>query len=372
MKIQGKREILEETCRPAASSGIIPTCENPGVTQPGIEPGSPRWETSMMVVVVLTSLEEDPFVAALEGHLDSENVPSFVHHLPILYQVCAVEKTNRNIEYDIAATAAGMLADNIRNMERCFQKWLIRALDYFQHLTRVIVYTDLEANRVRFQARLLLDFRKRESCRTMLLVGEFSRGSPISNALAFRRCSILTSFDPCRLSRPHAKICPNLSTLVRRPEFTLIVKSSLESTIAARRPGAPATKQPATRTTHVYCWKLDLLDLYRRRPPSWRMYCAAVCLKYTFSHETVKNILGWSGTGMQIRKEREYPEKASRQVASSSTIPACENPGVNPLGIEPGTPWWEVSALATAPPLPHTDAVNEGLFGSYFEYVNVQ
>ncbi|KAJ8877406.1 hypothetical protein PR048_021860 [Dryococelus australis] len=29
-----------------ASSGTIPTCENPGVNRPGIEPGSPWWETS--------------------------------------------------------------------------------------------------------------------------------------------------------------------------------------------------------------------------------------------------------------------------------------------------------------------------------------
>ncbi|KAJ8874606.1 hypothetical protein PR048_025472 [Dryococelus australis] len=40
------------------------------------------------------------------------------------------------------------------------------------------------------------DFRKRESCRMMPLVGGFSRGPPFSPALAFRRCSILTSFDP--------------------------------------------------------------------------------------------------------------------------------------------------------------------------------
>ncbi|KAJ8888696.1 hypothetical protein PR048_008188 [Dryococelus australis] len=34
----GKREILEKTRRPAASSGTIPTSENPGVARPGIEP----------------------------------------------------------------------------------------------------------------------------------------------------------------------------------------------------------------------------------------------------------------------------------------------------------------------------------------------
>ncbi|KAJ8885894.1 hypothetical protein PR048_012100 [Dryococelus australis] len=37
------------------------------------------------------------------------------------------------------------------------------------------------------------DFRMWESCRTMPLVGSFSRGSPVSPASSFRRCSILTS-----------------------------------------------------------------------------------------------------------------------------------------------------------------------------------
>ncbi|KAJ8874278.1 hypothetical protein PR048_025122 [Dryococelus australis] len=48
MKGRGKWEILEKTHRPAVSSGTIPTCENPGVTRPGIESVSPWWEASML------------------------------------------------------------------------------------------------------------------------------------------------------------------------------------------------------------------------------------------------------------------------------------------------------------------------------------
>ncbi|KAJ8866343.1 hypothetical protein PR048_032186 [Dryococelus australis] len=40
-KGEEKREIPEKTHRPVALSGTIPTCENPGIAQPGIEPGSP-------------------------------------------------------------------------------------------------------------------------------------------------------------------------------------------------------------------------------------------------------------------------------------------------------------------------------------------
>ncbi|KAJ8866726.1 hypothetical protein PR048_032587 [Dryococelus australis] len=45
---QGKREVAGKTRRPAASYGTIPTCENKGVTRPGIEPGSPWWEASRL------------------------------------------------------------------------------------------------------------------------------------------------------------------------------------------------------------------------------------------------------------------------------------------------------------------------------------
>ncbi|KAJ8890928.1 hypothetical protein PR048_010437 [Dryococelus australis] len=44
--MEGKREIPEKTLRPAASSGTIPTCENPGVARLGIEPGSSWWEAN--------------------------------------------------------------------------------------------------------------------------------------------------------------------------------------------------------------------------------------------------------------------------------------------------------------------------------------
>ncbi|KAJ8882356.1 hypothetical protein PR048_014158 [Dryococelus australis] len=41
-----KQEIPEKTRQPVASSGTIPTHENPGVARPGIEPASPWWEAS--------------------------------------------------------------------------------------------------------------------------------------------------------------------------------------------------------------------------------------------------------------------------------------------------------------------------------------
>ncbi|KAJ8870513.1 hypothetical protein PR048_029536 [Dryococelus australis] len=48
MKGRGKQDIPEKTRWPAASCDAIPTCGNPGVTRPGIEPGSPWWEASRL------------------------------------------------------------------------------------------------------------------------------------------------------------------------------------------------------------------------------------------------------------------------------------------------------------------------------------
>ncbi|KAJ8892362.1 hypothetical protein PR048_004942 [Dryococelus australis] len=65
-----------------------------------------------------------------------------------------------------------------------------------------------KANRVQTPAGSP-DFRMWDSCRTMQLVGEFSRGSLVSPTLSFRHCSILTSItligsqDPAVTSRPN-------------------------------------------------------------------------------------------------------------------------------------------------------------------------
>ncbi|KAJ8869888.1 hypothetical protein PR048_028897 [Dryococelus australis] len=48
IKVRREREIHKKTRRPATSSGTIPTYENPEVTRPGIEPGSPWWKVSRL------------------------------------------------------------------------------------------------------------------------------------------------------------------------------------------------------------------------------------------------------------------------------------------------------------------------------------
>ncbi|KAJ8870470.1 hypothetical protein PR048_029492 [Dryococelus australis] len=64
--------------------------------------------------------------------------------------------------------------------------------------------------------RVTPDLRMWESCRTMRLVGGFSRGSPVSPALSFRRCSILTSVTLIGSQDLDVKSRPNLFTSLRR------------------------------------------------------------------------------------------------------------------------------------------------------------
>ncbi|KAJ8875402.1 hypothetical protein PR048_023297 [Dryococelus australis] len=82
-------------------------------------------------------------------------------------------------------------------------------------------------------------------------------------------------------------------------------------------------------------------------------------------NETIRR----SSAGMQGRGKREYPEKTRWQAAPCSTIPTCEDPGVNPPGIEPRSQWWEASALATAPPLPLLRAccTNEPVYSEHVD-----
>ncbi|KAJ8872910.1 hypothetical protein PR048_026526 [Dryococelus australis] len=56
VKGRGEQDTTQKTRRPAASSGTT-TCQNPGVTRPGIEPGSPRTNKFRLIYDALGSLE---------------------------------------------------------------------------------------------------------------------------------------------------------------------------------------------------------------------------------------------------------------------------------------------------------------------------
>ncbi|KAJ8897722.1 hypothetical protein PR048_003072 [Dryococelus australis] len=86
-----------------------------------------------------------------------------------------------------------------------------------------------KAIRVQSPAGSLSDFRMWESCRTMPLVGGFSRGSPVSPVLSFRPCSILTSITLIGFQDHDVKSHQNLFTHSRRKKvFDLFLVESQE------------------------------------------------------------------------------------------------------------------------------------------------
>ncbi|KAJ8876809.1 hypothetical protein PR048_021256 [Dryococelus australis] len=143
----GKRETSEKTRQPAASSSTTPTCENPGVTPPGIEPGLPS--TS------LTNHEEEILSNCQTG---VNRASGFHAHHP--------------------ATCNSITRAHL--YQKCFQT------------PSTGRSSPTKTNRVQSPAGSLPDFRMWESCRTTPLVGGFYQGSPISPDLSFRCCSILT------------------------------------------------------------------------------------------------------------------------------------------------------------------------------------
>ncbi|KAJ8866103.1 hypothetical protein PR048_033627 [Dryococelus australis] len=170
---EGKREIPEKTRRPATSSGTIPTREKTPRTQFGLgggrlmtSPGS-RWNNPVHV---------GPPAAALR------------------YGTASNPQTNGTL----------LCSLNVRDSLRpTFQLWSIHTeyLNFlnqtFEKITPCKTFFSsslneptvaerlgcsplTKANRVESPAGSLPDFRKWESCRTIPLVGEFSRGSPTS------------------------------------------------------------------------------------------------------------------------------------------------------------------------------------------------
>ncbi|KAJ8871743.1 hypothetical protein PR048_028079 [Dryococelus australis] len=173
-----------------------------------------------------------------------------------------------------------------------------------------------KANRVQSPGRFIPDFRKRESCRTMPLVGGFSRGSPsgsesahftvdslymycsiyclttvikstllgdlpFPHALSFRSCSVLTSLHPHGLSRtPTCKSRTNLSTPLQEPAAADVARRPGRNKATSDHPmtddvdlpgrelglpGTPKNNRPLPTNTHTLFFLLG-----QTIPPSFR------------------------------------------------------------------------------------------------------
>ncbi|KAJ8877973.1 hypothetical protein PR048_022436 [Dryococelus australis] len=143
---------------------------------------------------------------------------------------------------------------------------------------RLVRSPPINANQVQSRARSLPHFCKWELCRAIPLVGWFSWGSPVSSALAFKCCSILISFYPHRLSRPHYELPEYLNS-----RFGRLLDSK-------------------------YLEQMRMIEV------SMEQHCNERARKW------------------------EIPEKTSRSAASSGMISTCENPGVTQPGLNPVFP----------------------------------
>ncbi|KAJ8877581.1 hypothetical protein PR048_022036 [Dryococelus australis] len=121
------------------------------------------------------------------------------------------------------------------------------------------------ANRIRFPAGSLPDFRMWESGQTMPLVAGFLGGLLLPPAFPFRRYSTLASLHPHRLSRPRC---------YEPPKSLLLTTRSFAGGEEGDRPGGCDHQRTRRRT-----WRKIVKKIVRRRKPIGRHYplTTAVC-----------------------------------------------------------------------------------------------
>ncbi|KAJ8897441.1 hypothetical protein PR048_002787 [Dryococelus australis] len=258
---RGKREIPEKTRRPAASSGTIPTCENPWndprpvclgerererarrtllLTSPGATAGRYArrvvWPSrDELVVSRRRRLARSPPTKANRAQ-SSAGSPDFrkwescrtmplvggflaISHFPRPF-IPAPHHIHFNHPHRLKFTAIGNKTCECRISP--YSKRMDRNQTHDLPDTRQwLEYSPPPTweNRARFPAWPLPDFRMWESFRMM------SQGSPVSPAPSFRRCSRIISLHLHRLSRPRSEIkvvssrWRRLAAVCRRPQL---------------------------------------------------------------------------------------------------------------------------------------------------------
>ncbi|KAJ8879799.1 hypothetical protein PR048_020407 [Dryococelus australis] len=220
MDWRGKREIPEKTRRLAASSSAIPPCENPGVTLPGNEFGSPWWKASG-----LTSQPSLPSPSRLlvpcvgKKGLRHPNLEGRRQSSPGVYPASSgagarysrPRPRQRDNECVIFAGEWRSGKCEIRAHPRRGEKEEEITRKGATVAERLARSPPTNANRIQSPSASL-DFRKWELFRMMPFVGGFSQGSPVSSAPSFRLCSIFNSITLIGSQDLAVKSRPNLFT----------------------------------------------------------------------------------------------------------------------------------------------------------------
>ncbi|KAJ8888930.1 hypothetical protein PR048_008424 [Dryococelus australis] len=211
------------------------------------------------------------------------------------------------------------------------------------------------------------NFRKWESCRTMPLVGGFSRGSLASPAPSFRHCSILTSItligsQEQLSSLTHSNVRRRVTKLYRINPYRINLSSFDGYSLGDWRSTTSVCIKVAAWLEVFYTsksWKngsrtSDAGMRITPHRPDTRTAGPGVAGTATDQQRGMlsgpregKGVLpapipGYAGVNVPVNKGHAHiPEKTRRPVASFGTIPTYENPGATPPGIEPGQPRWE-------------------------------
>ncbi|KAJ8866366.1 hypothetical protein PR048_032209 [Dryococelus australis] len=221
----GGWDIPDETSRPAVSSSTIPICKNPGATPPGIEPGSPRWEASgwsdqraekILACCAEREVNRVSSVYAPRATRASREQCKLVTGYDVKYPI--------QTHSSIAVTPPPLLfmvfppRIHIPNSPGLFHSQLARPA-YLQCVHTVaerLAHSPLtKANRVQ-SPTASPDFRKWESCRTMPLVGGFSRGSTASPSSLLRAVQISLVVVLCTVTSVEATCGPGAMPAAER------------------------------------------------------------------------------------------------------------------------------------------------------------
>ncbi|KAJ8897649.1 hypothetical protein PR048_002998, partial [Dryococelus australis] len=347
----GKRKIPEKIRRPTASSGTIPTSENP-VTRPGIEPGSPWRETSVLIA-------QPPWPPMASGNLPygrytRSNVafntgrsftflsphPPPPHHNKVFliswmmartkFKNSARTLTHWRIAWTHAvahSTQAG--PGDIQNVHKSDETEVRASSRSCSHVTMIsrshlviLVAWELDELHVS-RAHRCVEHALYESVMNRMISGIYSTGNssvfgetePLCcNILLILAVNLLASHQREPRSIP-GRVTPGFSHVVIVPDDAF-----------GRRVFSGISRSPAL--------------LFRR-----------------YSILTPVTLIGSQMFVVQTTPEGSSvetgdPEKTCLPVASSCTIPTCENPGVTRPRIEPGSHWGEASRLTAQPPRP--------------------
>ncbi|KAJ8888583.1 hypothetical protein PR048_008075 [Dryococelus australis] len=228
------REVPEKTRRPTESSGTIPTCESP-VTRPGIEPGSPWWEASVLISqtplywLLAVNRASQAAVKSMRRAAGALTAGGFGGcrgvgarpSLPALYSLTDVSLQtcpDKPLLHSSNLLPRGLASPTLQNSE-AFEQFRRHCAPPQAELSSAVTGMLLgvegtplnseqyspptSAKRVRFPVGSLPDFRTSESCWTMPLVGGF-----------FSRLS--RSPHPCIAALLRAQLAPHSSALKTR------------------------------------------------------------------------------------------------------------------------------------------------------------